>query len=150
MLSENDEVIQPIYANRKMVEVYITGAKVKMPAGTYMLGDPCYHVPDDRWSEWLDKADSSNYSSILVADLDGKTVLGFGTQYGDGSYSDQYGNVYGVDAGLIGLVPIELCKEIDTALAKEVEFDEEFICERDNKGQLTFGNYIIKTEDWNY
>ena len=33
--------------------------------------------------------------------------------YGDGCYEDDHGNCYGVDAGVIGLVPLELVKIAD-------------------------------------
>ena len=52
--------------------------KVTMPAGEYFVGDPCYSVPDARWSEWLSKAgiDEEPIPQFMVASLDGMAVLG--------------------------------------------------------------------------
>ena len=34
-------------------EIIQADPTVRMPAGTYVVGDPCYSVPDHRWMEWL-------------------------------------------------------------------------------------------------
>jgi hypothetical protein len=60
---------------------------VAMPAGRYWVGDPCYAVPSERWMEWLEAADYMNAGRYLLAELDGRSVLGIGTAYGDGTTS---------------------------------------------------------------
>ena len=78
---------------------------VTMPPGTYYVGDPCYAVPDARWEEWLEAADYRNQQQYLIAEIDGHPVLGINTAFGDGTYFDELGREYPVDAGLIGVTP---------------------------------------------
>lgn len=123
---------------------------VEMPAGEYWVGDPCYAVPDERWMEWLEAADYMNEHSLLVADLDGHTVLGLGTAYGDGVFVGSDGFDYGVDAGLIGVVPVEVADYSDEkypagALMRRVEFTEPFECRYSN-GTIILGNIRIDTD----
>lgn len=125
--------------------------RVTMPAGTYRLGDPCYSVPSKRWLEWLESANYLTAYEKLLADLDGKPVLGFATKYGDGEYPGSDGFRYGVDAGLIGLVPVEVADR-DDLYGNEppwtvVTFEEEVLCTRDEHGTLTFGHIVIETGD---
>lgn len=124
--------------------------RVWIPAGTYLLGDPCYAVPDDLWDEAGKSCDwweSSPIATVVVNNKEYK-VLGFGTTYGDGSYTDNDGLVYPVDAGLIGLVPIELANPQDPyyPLNSVVVFDRETLCTNDN-GIMKFGNIHIDTKN---
>lgn len=118
---------------------------VEVPAGTYQLGDPCYTVPDDAWMPLLESCGYFEDSPIGTLP-DGTKVLGFSTQYGDGSYRDNRGNSYGVDAGMIGLVPVP----DDTPLGPRndgmvVKFNKPTVCHRNPNGTLQFGNIVIKT-----
>lgn len=128
-----------------------------VPAGTYFLGDPCYAVPDDYWNEVLN---SSDHFSSPEADIEveGKkfTVYAFSTAHGDGSYDGSDGFTYSVDAGLIGLVPVELMEHLKEDekpadwLGTYVTFDDETEISADD-GKLTFGNIVIDTDlsdDW--
>jgi len=129
------------------MSVKLIAGTVKMPAGTYMVGDPCYSVPNARWMEWLESADYKN-NYILMAELDGQMVLGFSTAYGDGEYCDQEGNKYPVDAGMIGLVPVDLIEGgPDADLGCVVTFTDDFLCTRSDAGLLEFGDIIINTDD---
>lgn len=115
---------------------------VLVPAGEYWLGDPCYAVPDELWDSLLESSDFFN----LPVGLAGKhKVLAFGTAYGDGMYRDQLGNMYPVDAGLIGLVPVELAKANPFGM-KRVKFIREERCTGDD-GVMQFGEYKINTRD---
>ena len=120
---------------------------VVVPPGKYFLGDPCYAVPDDLWDELLE---SNAYFEIPVGKAGGHDVLGFSTAYGDGTYEDQYGHAFPVDAGLIGLVPVALVNEKEIAEYTElpgiwVEFTTPTTCSSNN-GVLTFGKYHINTD----
>lgn len=80
-------------------------AKLTSKKGFY-VGDICYVLSDEDYdNEWGKK---HNYESGRY-EIRGNSFEVDGTAYGDGSYYDDYGNEYGVDAGVIGIVPIELC-----------------------------------------
>lgn len=130
-----------------------------VPAGKYFLCDPCYVIdtPSD-WMRFLNKcADKDDSEYDLNGDVcnghyeelpEGTKVLAFATSYGDGTYTDQHGNQYPVDSGLLGLVPFKYApdtKDIDK-FGKIIEFGEETLCFTKD-GILTFGSYIIDTEE---
>lgn len=122
----------------------ITGAV--LPAGRYYVGDPCYSIPDELWMEWLEAANYLDNPRVLVAEVGGHTALGVGTAYGDGEYHGSDGNSYGVDAGLIGVVPEELGKNGSTLYATQlVEFDTDFEC-RYEDGVIVLGHIRIDTD----
>lgn len=114
-----------------------------VPAGKYYLGDPCYTVPTELWDELLDSCDCFNYETGKV---NGYTVYAFGTAYGDGVYLGSDGHEYPVDAGLIGLVPVELNPKPMYAADPftVVEFDVDTLCFNQG-GYMTFGNISIDT-----
>ena len=75
-------------------------------------------------------------------------VVGY-TAYGDGVYEDQNGMMYPVDAGVIGLVPLEIVDEENWELADMIPGTAEFTCE-DGVFDITLpdGTYIhIDTKD---
>ena len=119
--------------------------EITVPAGKYWLCDPCYAVPSDLWMDLLNSCKFFEYPIGVVQAGDGKnySVLGFSTEYGDGLYNDQYGNSYPVDAGLIGLTPLDLV-EGEPFGATLVHFAIETIC-HSYGGVLTFGIYEIDT-----
>ena len=124
-------------------------AKVKqviVPAGKYWLCDPCYAVPENLWMQLLNSCDFFNAPVGTVTDSRGGVhhVLGFCTAYGDGCYVDQHGNTYPVDAGLIGLVPVELGEP--GGFGTLVEFKTDTIC-INHSGKMQFGGYKINTRD---
>ena len=70
----------------------------------YWVGDLCY-VLHDVWDEVCDLVpfDNSEHEFELA---DGRKFILFSTAYGDGEYTDQNGNRYGVDAGVIGAIKL--------------------------------------------
>lgn len=69
----------------------------------YVLGDELYH---NVWGKWY------GYKDGIFKDP--KTHLHFavaGTAYGDGCYLGNDGSEFPVDAGVIGLVPLELVEK---------------------------------------
>jgi hypothetical protein len=133
----------------------IKRVEVVVPQGSYVIGDPCYAVPDKDWDGLLQ---SCNYFESPIGYVkDGVQkfpVLGFGTKWGDGSYRGTDGRVYDVDAGLIGLVPVELVKNL--AEHTILVLNKDTLCVNDGSGKLTFGHITIETdpseeeEDENY
>ena len=78
-----------------------------MTAGTYYIGDLCY-VLHDRWDEFCSLTCSDN--RVLDGEFnlrDGTRFATFTTRWGDGTYFDEQGNSYPVDAGLIGCINIK-------------------------------------------
>jgi hypothetical protein len=123
-----------------------------IPAGKYYLCDPCYILEDaDDWLAFLDACATEGSSSLSghYEEIPGGTkILAFSTAHGDGGYQDQHGNSYGVDSGLLGLIPCSYSPDRTDIekLGKQVEFLEETLCFTKD-GILTFGNYIIDTEE---
>jgi len=146
----------------KMIELKPNEERVMVPAGKYILGDPCYCIPYDSNPEDSDKSywdtlgESCCWwgnSTIATLTLQDKTwhVLGFGTAFGDGSYEDNQGYTYDVDAGLIGLVPYDLVKLIDPDYElmdcqRIVIFDRDTLC-TNNGGVMTFGDIRVDTTE---
>ena len=134
--------------------------RVMIPAGKYVLGDPCYSVPDNLWEPLLDScgtfgcSNTDKDSCVGTVEVNGKTysVLGFGTTYGDGSYKGSDGNEYCVDAGMIGLVPLELAEMkddfkdnyLDVGIVQIIEFTADTLC-TNHKGDMVFGDIEINT-----
>lgn len=83
-------------------------AKVKSGKGFY-VGDICYVLSDEIYhGVW----GAAHYEDG-VYEAKGYEFAVAGTAYGDGTYADGQGNVYGVDAGVIGIVPLELIGKLD-------------------------------------
>lgn len=87
------------------METTITG-KIKSNKGFY-VGDICYALDDTTYDEvW----GGANYEDgIYEVPGQGFSFAVAGTKYGDGTYYDDGGHSYPVDAGCIGIVPLELC-----------------------------------------
>jgi hypothetical protein len=131
---------------------YSENSRILMPAGEYWVGDPCYAVPNADWMEWLEAADFENEHWVLKAPVNGKEVLAFGTAYGDGCYPGSDGNLYPVDAGLIGVVPVTLNPAADqqyqAGLMHKRTFDKQFECYIDQpRHVIVLGDIRIPTDD---
>lgn len=125
---------------------------MKLRKGTYYVGDPCY-IFSESWSEVLNATNYFNDDNIVK--IFGKECIAGGTAYGDGSYFDNFGRKYWVDAGLIGALPISLINKDKNVTLKKVkasegmhiiEFTEDFEVSISN-GVFNFGNIIINTTD---
>lgn len=122
------------------------GDPVTIPPGRYVIGDPCYSVPDDRWMEWLEAADYTEVGrGVLYAEIDGHHVVGVSTAHGDGGYESSEGHSLGVDAGLIGLVPEAFAENNTSSEFDVVEFTEPVTCRYDN-GVIHLGHIEIDTD----
>jgi len=137
--------------NSKTATVQVQAVTVTMPPGEYVVGDPCYSVPDDRWMEWLQAADYETAGDVLLADLDGLPVLGLHTRWGDGTYTGSDRNEYPVDSGLLGLVPLQLLTEKELG-----ELGDEMVvlrssypvrCSWGSDGLVQLGTIVIATDD---
>lgn len=126
---------------------------ITVPAGTYIVGDPCYSVPNDMWADWL--ALATGYESVrretpLYAELNGYPVAGICTEYGDGMYPASDGAQYPVDAGLLGVVHVGVAVvSVSPDAVQTVTFDRPFECYRDEDGVVHIGHISIYTGDTN-
>ena len=127
-----------------------------MPAGRYYIGDLCYVMNDDEWSECVDlffPPDEQGFPSGAEGEFalkDGRRFASFGTAYGDGTYRSNLNTFHSVDSGSIGCIRVEDIRadkyeDIET-LGAIVEFDQPFEVEAD-QGLLVFGHVEIETAD---
>jgi len=130
-------------------------------AGKYWIGDPCYVLGHDhpelnfKWDEFCDycfEDDSPGRSNEGIIDHQGIIFAHYGTACGDGQYYDQYGNGYGVDAGMIGCIPYDKISSIGDAELNRLghihTFSYDFETSYHN-GTIGFGKIIIPTGDSN-
>jgi len=79
---------------------------VKSNAGKFYIGDICYKMKSDVYDHvWGD----NDFQDGKFEDKEsGAEFAIHGTCYGDGGYPSSSGKVYGVDSGVLGVVPKEL------------------------------------------
>jgi hypothetical protein len=123
-----------------------------LPAGKYYVGDLCYVI-----AEWNDFCDATLIPGCDIRQgympWKGQQLWSHTTAYGDGTYYDESGREYGVDAGLIGVLPVELITKTDYLdengnvpdLGQIIEFDKPFECEYVG-GMFVIGDVSIDTD----
>lgn len=125
-----------------------------MPAGKYYVGDLCY-VMHDEWDEvcglfFRGRTDHGcNEGEFNLKD--GRRFVSINTRWGDGTYSDQNGRKYGVDAGLIGCIRLE---DIDMSNSNNftrggqiIDFPKDFECTYElTNGTIVIGYIRIETD----
>ena len=115
----------------------------KLPPGTYVLSDPCYVIP-----EWDDFILVYFEEGPGVFEYKGKPCAVFHTKYGDGAYDSNDGHFLGVDAGLIGLVHVDITRgESDEGGLNIVELSEPTECYYADNGTIHFGKLKVFTGD---
>lgn len=124
---------------------------MKLAAGKYLIADPCYVLDSSKYDKLLKDTDyfmmnSVDRGGIMVDNTSGKYFAVFGTKYGDGLYRDGTGFKYGVDAGCIACIPVDICKELlDYHYVKQITFDRDFEVYYED-GLIVFGHVIINTD----
>lgn len=126
-----------------------------MPAGKYYVGDLCYVMTDEEWKEFCDLTIKGN--NVIDGEFefkDGRKFASYSTKYGDGTYYDQHGYSYSVDAGLIGCILVSDIKaeKYDNLLDLGAieEFNTDFVTGGgrnfpDWEGTIQFGHIAIET-----
>lgn len=117
---------------------------MRLPKGKYFIGDPCYCFGDS-WIKLLGEVNYFNEEDLHY--FKGYPLTAANTAYGDGTYFDQEGNLFHVDAGLIGVVPEELWEETPNG-GIVVEFEEEFEVDLSVDGvvgKFNIGGHVIDT-----
>ncbi len=130
--------------------------RVVLPAGHYVVSDPCYVLSDARYRE----RDDSFLTQLFDHSRDGYDqtefkMLGhrwacFNTTYGDGSYMSNIGVEFSVDAGSIACMPLELADKYTESATYTHDFysDTEFECYFEDKGGvIVFGDIRIITDE---
>jgi hypothetical protein len=111
----------------------------QLPRGVYWVGDLSY-VFDDFFEEGLDGLEGVHTTK------DGHLFAIYHTAGGDGIFSDNDGDEYGVDVANIGCIPIDAIEETSD-LGHVVRFHYPFICRWiEDGGFICFGDLVIKTD----
>jgi hypothetical protein len=133
-------------------------AAVTLPAGLYIVTDPCYAYPKKHWDKFCNEAYTGHTCNMPdMFSHRGGEFYAFPTAFGDGIYS-VYGPMEGdcaVDSGTLALIPVELIEQWRSAtkirklmkrgMVSLVELHEETALEFDG-GNLKFGDYEIITD----
>jgi hypothetical protein len=154
----------------------IADRDVILPSGTYYIGDPCYVVPDEGWMQMIEETNYFNLfpsGDFRMGRRHNPKHLQYGvflchpddvnppyymavslTAYGDGSFPCRedggYIGMCEVDAGLIGVIPIEMIMSFNADLTRALvlgiihDFINSFSIEYEN-GIITFGNITVDT-----
>lgn len=147
-----------------------TEVKMILPAGKYVISDPCYVLPYKKYRDLLGvttyftNGPEANAHGGIFEDPETKLrFCVFSTSCGDGVFYDNKGREYGVDAGCIGCIPYEMCEKDKIG---QYSYIEEFLADfevrnlaeshgiKAHSGNMFFGNIHIDTiyteEDHNY
>ena len=119
---------------------------MKMKAGTYYVGDPCYVYGEDH-KEWMNFLEDGVWKvDDEPFDYNGFTCFSGSTMWGDGCYYGSDGFTYPVDAGMIGAIPVEMADQPRRPdLSTIVTFKEDFDCYVEN-GVIVIGHIRIDTD----
>jgi hypothetical protein len=126
-----------------------------MPAGKYYVGDLCYVMTDEEWEEFCGiTIDGTKCLDGEFQLSDGRKFATYGTAYGDGTYQDEDGDSYSVDAGLIGCILVSDIKANNYDNLLELgcieDFDSPFVTcggrgTKNWNGVIQFGHIMIET-----
>ena len=149
--------IQQMLADRgetTLVELNKEQYPVTTEQGLY-IGDPCYVINEEDWSDFLDEYRIARKAGFTHFKFKGFTVGVTRTAHGDGSYTGTDGFSYSVDAGLLGVVPLELVEDKEKAerLGRVIEgsFLKSRLMYKDKKVYIYLGDKTVCIDtDWEY
>jgi hypothetical protein len=146
----------------EMADILKAQEAATMPAGRYYIGDLCYVIDDNEvWSEVCSfmfqynretKQEENHEGQFTLKD--GRTLVIYGTRYGDGTYSSNVGTSHSVDAGVIGAMLESQCDtkyEHIAELGAFIDFSEPWThsgsggSRRDWDGVIRLGHVEIQT-----
>ena len=129
-------------------EFKLTNNIARLKRGSYIISDPCYVMSDADYEDVIEVGNETGYD-IVNYPYDEIFICGVGD---DGIYMDNKGNKYGVDSGMIGAIPLDLCTDETKFAWKDyvhVEFTEDTDVGYEQLsrflGQLTIGDFTILT-----
>lgn len=120
---------------------------MKFKAGIYYVGDVCYVVKREDWMPLLEKSKYFNCETTgqWGGEYNGFPMFVASTAYGDGEYRDDFFRKYLVDAGVIGIMPVEaLTKNPEGQGGQIITFPHNFEVHA-MKGVFHFGDVYIDT-----
>lgn len=134
-----------------------------LDSGKYYVGDLCYVLKEQHGFDWDDVLNATGclglYRPGTTEEIDPDETTGYftykgvkffssKTAYGDGTYRDQRGREYWVDAGLIGAFPLDqLGDKPDTEGGQVVDFAFKVSCRVcDEDGVIQIGDLRIDTD----
>jgi hypothetical protein len=135
------------------------------PAGHYIIGDPCYLIADENWDWVIDKtgcfgSDNPERTKNMedwddgVWHYNGHKCFSWSTWSGDGAYPLYHFKKNGegewiwtlsVDAGLIGIIPIDAVDMYNKLLTHTHYFREPFEVYYNGEGTFCFGDMVVFT-----
>ena len=108
------------------------------------LGDPCYAIRDEEWSDFVDMLTKLPYSQGIDIEWKGVKMFVMSTEHGDGEYDVRCGwrvvGSVGVDAGLLCVMPLEAVSDYALALG--------FVAEVSPYERASGSNYELKIGDY--
>lgn len=137
----------------------------ELPAGKYLVTDPCYVMDDYCGEEMLGAYDrccnitlgSNRYGMFRLVEDDPKSVVFvFGTAYGDGGYPVYENGCHlgnsSVDSGQIAFIPLAPFEERGEGLVGDahgviVTLDKSAVPEEVNRGDYKVGAFEVYTSD---
>lgn len=116
-----------------------------MRPGTYYVGDLCY-VMHPQWKEVCDLMFATDGAGVLDGEFNLANRVRFAlhsTAYGDGTYYDEQGREYPVDAGLIGCIRLVDVYDPEWYLqgVQTIKFANPFELHY-NRGVISFVEYL--------
>jgi hypothetical protein len=108
------------------------------PKGQYYLGDLCYALGDEIYQGVFGE---KTYADGLYQKDENEFFMVAGTACGDGEYTDSQGRKYSVDAGIIGICPLEMAVK-GTEGGHVVTFDKAF------HASFYGGMFAFQPADW--
>lgn len=117
-----------------MANTYGIDETIKSTTGFY-FGDPCYVMSQEDYDELLDQMYKNDNESARMGKftINGHEMIVDDTAYGDGVYSGR-NESYGVDAGMLGVIPLELVKKDPTNMGWVCKETGEVKMETDESG----------------
>lgn len=86
---------------------YKDTSKFTAPPGSYYVGDLCYALKDEYYEKVFG---GQGYESGLYTASNGSFFMVDGTAWGDGCYEGNDKREYCVDAGIIGIASLDICR----------------------------------------
>jgi hypothetical protein len=126
-----------------------------LPAGIYYIGDLCFVLSDEEWNELISLTiKGENIIEGEHSFSDGRKFAIHPTKFGDGVYTDQYGESYCVESGSLGCILLSDIKHRklfdfkSLGVIVEITGDFETLGRSDRKkwnGNILFGGVCINT-----